>query len=66
MHAHNVPHAEHVWTSTLLMYCPRLRCEEMAKQCWGQLKDFDDISGVTHSSPHAKLCGVSAQFPNEA
>ena len=30
----------------------------MAKRRAEQLDDFEDVSGVTHASPNAKLCGV--------
>ena len=32
--------------------------EIMAKRGVDQVEDFEDVSGVTHASPNAKLCGV--------
>ena len=47
MHAHNVPHAEHVESC---------RSDEMVKRGRAGVEGFDDVSGVTHPSPNTKLC----------
>ena len=49
MHAHHVPHAEHVESC---------RSDEMAKRGRDDVEGFEDVSGVTHRSTNAKLCGV--------
>ena len=44
-----MPHTEHVESC---------RSDEIAKRGRDDAPDFEDVSGVTNSSPNAKLCGA--------
>ena len=47
---HHVPHAEPVESC---------RSDKMVKHGRDGVEGFEDVSGVTHPSPNAKLCGVA-------